>query len=192
MRAPDGQCWPVMESLDQIIVDLINTNQKYPNRNIIRDMLKDRTLNSRAPAIAMLEEAEYPSASTPRPMEDPSLEHIMPRILDKDWHSHIIQHNGIDPSNPARSDDAVNNYHRRHVDYMGNQTLLLPRENGSLSNRSYDKKRLVYGNSTFRITGTMPRFTVWDHDSIMSRQKRLASRITSSIELSTVIDHIRS
>ena len=134
-----------MESLDQIIVDLMNTNQKYPNRNIIRDMLKDRTLNSRAPAIAMLEEAEYPSASTPRPIEEPSLEHIMPRILDKDWHSHIIQHNGIDPNNPARPDDEVKNYHRRHVDYMGNQTLLLPGENGSLSNRSYDKKRLVYG-----------------------------------------------
>jgi len=179
------------KALPEIIEDLKNTPRRYVNNRITHDILVDRPIRPRAPALALLEEAEYQGTATPRPVEEPTIEHIMPKKLEKEWHSHVIEHNGIDPADPARSDDEVVNFHRRHVDLLGNQTLLPREENGPLSNKPYENKRQVYGNSKFAITRQVAKSTAWNGDAIRARQKWLAKRVTTSLDLDRVLEHLR-
>jgi len=178
------------KSLREIVTDLKNSGRKYTNTRIIRDMLKDKQIRPRAPALAMLEEAEYQGKSAPRPVEEPTIEHVMPKKLEKEWHSHIIEHNGINPNDPASSDAAVENFHRRHVDLLGNQTLLPREENGPLSNKSYEAKRQVYGNSGFAITRQIAKYDSWSEENMRERQNRLAKRIAVSLDLDRVLEHL--
>ena len=178
------------KGLPEIITDLKNSPRRYANSRITRNILVDRPIRPRAPALALLAEAEYQGTLTPRPVEEPTIEHIMPKKLEKEWHSHVIEHNGINPADPARSDDEVENFHRRHVDLLGNQTLLLREENGPLSNKPYDRKRQVYGNSKFGITRRVAKDAAWNGNAIKERQKRLASKITASLNLDVVLEHL--
>ncbi|MDD9808497.1 MAG: DUF262 domain-containing protein [Thaumarchaeota archaeon] len=178
--------------LGEIVSGLRAGDKKYPSNNVVRDVLADMYVTKRTHALVLLEEAEYPDTRARRPAAAPTIEHIMPKKLDAEWHSYVIEHNGIDPNDPVRSNDEVENFRRRHVDLLGNQTLLSAGENASLSNRPYGEKRLVYGNSKFEMTQEVARrHAVWGKRGIEARQAELAGKITDAIDLDRVLERLQ-
>lgn len=90
------------------------------------------------------------------------IEHIAPRRIGEDpnysrWRRMIDE---------DEFEDAKN--------LLGNMTLLLPEEHGSLKEQNFDSKRSVYGNSDLKITEELADYDEWTVEKIEDRTERLA------------------
>jgi len=96
------------------------------------------------------------------------IEHIAPRRLSEDsnysrWRRTIDE---------DEFDDVKN--------LLGNLTLLLPEEHGSLKEHNFDSKRSVYGNSDLEIAEELADYDKWTIEKIQERTERLAKEATST------------
>jgi hypothetical protein len=90
------------------------------------------------------------------------IEHIAPRRLAEDS-TYSRWRRAIDED---EFDDAKN--------LLGNLTLLLPEEHGSLNEENFNSKRATYGNSDLEIAAEINDYDDWNIESIRDRTERLA------------------
>jgi uncharacterized protein with ParB-like and HNH nuclease domain len=89
-----------------------------------------------------------------------TLEHIMPKNPDKNWHGSIPK------------DTEVSDY----VELIGNLTLLEKGKNRGIGNLSFAEKQTnAFSTSTLAINQELRRLSGWDADSIETRSKKYAN-----------------
>jgi len=170
--------------LKTMLYDLL---KDYPRDTTIKDILQDKTLKNSAVAKVVLMEIEH-SNGKQRNLDTVEIEHIMPKTLSKDWESYIMRHNGVDARDPKHAKDSVHNIFRRHLNYVGNLTLLEASANRPGSNKPFDAKKNFYATSQYRITRDLKKFQTWNQKAITARQADLAEQLMAAIDLEQIYD----
>lgn len=169
------------------ILDLLLHSRYYPSDIKLQDALRDMTIDSSKVIKIILEEIESPNTK-PKLPHPKDIEHIMPKKLNNDWASYIMRHNSIDPTDPQRANDEVDNIHKRYLNYIGNQTLLEPSANKPNSNKLFEEKKNLYSVSNYRITQNLKKFSVWNTTRIIENQKDLGDQLINAIDLKQHFD----
>ena len=100
--------------------------------------------------------------------------HLSNKELDFESDSYGIEH--ILPENPSIGWNYIPESKQEDLIYrIGNMTLLETSYNKKIGNKEYKEKRIVYSNSNYAITTTIPQYyEIWDEKKIVSRQTKLA------------------
>lgn len=168
-------------SVGTIIDDLMKNEAEYPSDKRIKENLIELRVSNARLAKALLEEAEY-GHNAERSLADASIEHIMPKNYSK-WKIN---------SGEMSTDE----YHRKYVSMLGNQTLLSKKKNTVFSNNEFSVKVKEYAKEDkYRITRCVLDYAkrddsgklVWNAEAIKDRQKKLAEDILETINLSRII-----
>lgn len=85
-----------------------------------------------------------------------NLEHVLPKKPEANW--------------PGFNDDEVRQFSTR----IGNVALLRASDNSNLKSETFDKKKVVFGQSPYVLTSQIADVKEWTAETIAERQKRLA------------------
>lgn len=105
--------------------------------------------------------------------------HVSHSALDPKSDKYTIEH--ILPVNPDDGWTSFSEDQAERCAYrIGNMTLLTAGPNRDIGNAPYNKKKALFEQSEFEITKSIAAdYSVWDQDSVASRQKWLAKQATS-------------
>lgn len=99
--------------------------------------------------------------SVVRNPEKVNLEHIIPKTLNSDWEKYIKKQKLE---------------HKELINMIGNLTLLSKPQNIQASNKLFlEKCKETYRKSNLPITKELCRYKIWNKDTILERQEKLAN-----------------
>lgn len=99
--------------------------------------------------------------------KDYELDHIMPQTLSLDWETSLFSYHKEDRKQLGK-----------HVNQLGNLTLVRKAMNASMSNDSYPTRCLEYANAAVLITSELPvKYPRWHFEKISERTKYLTEII---------------
>lgn len=128
----------------------------YPSNKVFKQKFVEKDFNQKI-AVYVLEQLENRGEKTElKPAFTMTIEHIMPRKLNKDWR-HI------------NSDD-----HSDLLWCIGNLTLLSKDDNIQASSCAFKTKKDVYVKSKIKITKSLKRYKVWNDETITERAEKFA------------------
>ena len=87
-----------------------------------------------------------------------TLEHILPQK----WESYTWWSN--------------NDFEEGDSSSLGNMTLLDKKTNKDISTKPFQQKKILFGESSYRITSQLAEYEEWNHSTIIKRQKWLAEQ----------------
>lgn len=144
------------------IKKLLNDNKVYPDDKEFHDAFVNKKLSRSIQRYVMLQlELKTSPKTDVRPIEEITVEHIMPKKRDPNW-KHI---KGYD--------------HRRLLNTVGNLALLAPNDNPAAGNKPWKHKRKIYKKSGIGITRSLAEKSKWDKKEIEERTAEFAKRALS-------------
>ena len=99
------------------------------------------------------------------PCDDLTIEHIMPQTLNQDWRTDL--------------GERADKIHEQHLHRLGNLTLCGGRWGSTLSNHSFEKKKMIYLKSSVLMTRRLANLDNWDEAAIKRRADELAQEALS-------------
>jgi alkylated DNA nucleotide flippase Atl1 len=96
-----------------------------------------------------------------------TVEHIMPQALSMEWASML-----------AAAGDDSEDVHRERVHTLGNLTLSA--YNSELSNKPFERKQQIYGDSHLSLNRALVEQEAWGRAEILARADELAGRIITT------------
>lgn len=129
---------------------------------------------------ALLQEIERAYDPDKKPGDDVSVEHIMPASKKK-WADYIKEKNNLSTENDLLE------FHTRYRNYLGNQTLLPLPKNKSLSNKPFDEKKIVYGQSTYKIANRIAEYSDWTEKEILATQEEYKKKLIEVLDIEKMI-----
>lgn len=167
--------------MPEIINELSQEPKYYPDDSIVLSNLRQYRVTNTQQSLALLEEAESVHDKKHSP-HDTSIEHIMPVKLNDHWIEYIKSNN-----EGVKTEKDVMDFHKKHVNLLGNQTLLSAKVNNPLSNKPYTTKRQSYiDDGTFAMNKVFSDFPVWNLEAITERQKMLALDIIKAVSITKI------
>lgn len=104
------------------------------------------------------------SEDTPPPLDELTIEHVMPQTLNDHW----MQYLGM----------GAEEHHERNMNTFANLTLVGGKFNSALSNKEYRHKRILYEKSTVELTRSLGRnYEEWKVSDIERRAEELTDLI---------------
>lgn len=174
------------DSIKEIIQDIIDNPEMYPLDDRIKANLLDYRLKNSQLAISLLEEIESVYSTTRSPY-NVSIEHVMPKNFES-WKEYIIKTN-----DNVTTPDQAKELHKQHYTLLGNLTLLPADINTSISNSSFEVKKIEYAkHKTIRMTELISHIPVWNAEAIIDRQKELVKDLVIAIKLENIINNQKS
>lgn len=174
------------DAIKEIIQDIIDNREMYPRDDRIKANLLDYRLKNSQLAISLLEEIESVHSTTRSPY-NVSIEHVMPKNFES-WKEYIIETN-----DNVTTTDQAKELHKQHYTLLGNLTLLPADINTSISNSSFEIKKIEYAkHKTIRMTELISHIPVWNAEAIIDRQEELVKDLVIAIKLENIINNQKS
>jgi len=139
------------------IKSLLKDDKVYPSDKVFHDTFVNKRLQSRIQQYVMLQlELEISPKTDVRPIEQITVEHIIPQVLGTNW-KHV---GGSD--------------HKRLLNSVGNLALLGPNDNPAAGNKPWRCKREIYKKSGITITNSLAKKTKWGKGEVEARTAKFA------------------
>ena len=177
--------------LEQIITELIQSDEHYPDSEQVKVMLETMSVKSSKHAVALLQEVEY-VLSGKRSLDPVTVEHIMPKN-PIEWEDYIIQHNKKLVIKQKPKNENMRIIHRKHLNYLGNQTLLSRKNNKAALNKPFEEKKEEYEkHKKYKITEQLIHVGIWNVDQIMERHRRINDIILKEVDLNRFVKFLNN
>ena len=162
-------------NLRDIINKLVNSVGllKYPSNKSVTLNLEEFKITSKKHTKILLDEIVF--HETKQRALDYHVEYIMPKKFDS-WKNDIMKMYNYD-ANKAKT------FNSTYREYLGNKTLLFKKLKSSESSKSFDIKKIMYGQEPLQITSKLTDEVQWGEDEILKRQKKFAKILTSAIDI---------
>ncbi len=151
--------------------ELSNSNTpsgRFPTDDEFVQSLMD-DVNTNYAKVVLLKIEEYETCNIPIPIDQVTIEHIMPQTLSRWWMTSL----GGSEEAERISDSYLN--------CIGNLTLVSQSYNSKLSNRPWNEKVINFENVQFSITNEIAKNIKWTEEEMVERNKSIAIRACKAI-----------
>ncbi len=145
--APSGR-FPTDEEFTEALTNSVNTNYAK---------------------VVLLKIEESERSNIPIPLEQVTIEHIMPQTLNDWW----IKNLG--------GQENAEKVHEKYLNCIGNLTPISQSYNSKISNKSWSDKRSHIKDVQFVVTSEIAENTEWKENEIIARNMRIANRACKAI-----------
>ncbi len=158
-------------SYEAIHFELSNSNTpsgRFPNDE---ELIKSLTefVNTNYAKVVLLKIEEHEKNNTPIPLEQVTVEHIMPQTLSESWVRYLGGKNEAE------------RIHEIYLNCIGNMTPISQSYNSKISNKSWEDKRVHIRDVQFIITSKIAENDEWKESNIKERNANIAARACNAI-----------
>lgn len=162
----------------------------YPPTDRVFKNLETMSVTTVRIAVALLQEVEY-AKTKKRRLDRAALERIMPE-RPSEWNDYIYAHNQKYIDVEITRDENIAIIHRKHLYYLGNQTLL-SKSNKNSRNSTFEEKKEYYEQSPkYKITADLTDIPIWNADAILERNRNFAKVLCNELDLGRIVNYLNN
>lgn len=174
--------------LSESIVALTE-DEDYPSTAKVFNNLETMAITTGRTAVALLQEVEY--AKTKKRNLDPvTLEHIMPKKPIA-WGDYIYKNNKQLIDNEKTLEENIATIHQKHLNLLGNQTILSKSNNKNARNNTFERKKEDYEqHPKYKITEELIDIPVWNAKAILRRNSNFSRILCDELDLNNMAKYL--
>ena len=162
----------------------------YPSTDRIFKNLETMSITTVRIAVALLQEVEYAKTKNRR-LDRAALDRIMPE-RPSEWKDYIFKHNKKHIDVEITRDENISIIHRKHLNYLGNLTLL-SKSNKNARNSSFEEKKEYYEQRPkYKITEDLIDIPIWNVDAILKRNREFARILCNELDLGRIANYLKN
>lgn len=162
----------------------------YPPTDRVFKNLETMSVTTVRIAVALLQEVEY-AKTKKRRLDRAALDRIMPE-RPSEWEDYIFAHNQKYIDSEITRKENISIIHRKHLYYLGNQTLL-SKSNKNARNSTFEEKKEYYEQRPkYKITEDLIHIPIWNVDAILARNRDFARVLCSELDLGRIANYLHN
>ena len=161
----------IENNYQSILFEFSNSNApsgRFPTDEEFTEALTN-SVNTNYAKVVLLKIEESERSNIPIPLEQVTIEHIMPQTLNDWW----IENLG--------GQENAEKVHEKYLNCIGNLTPISQSYNSKISNKSWSDKRSHIKDVQFVVTSEIAENTEWKENEIIARNMRIANRACKAI-----------
>lgn len=175
--------------LSQQIITLME-HVAYPPTDRVFKNLETMSVTTIRIAVALLQEVEY-AKTKERRLDRAALDRIMPE-RPSEWNDYIFEHNKKYIDDEITRSENISVIHRKHLYYLGNQTLL-SKSNKNARNSTFEEKKEYYEQRPkYKITEDLIDIPIWNADAILTRNRNFARVLCNELDLGRIANYLNN
>lgn len=175
--------------LSQQITTLME-HAAYPSTDKVFKNLETMSVTTVRIAVALLQEVEY-AKTKKRRLDRATRDLIMPE-RPSGWTDYIFEHNKKYIDDEITRSENIGIIHRKHLYYLGNQTLL-SKSNKNARNSTFEEKKEYYEQRPkYKITEDLIDIPIWNVDAILERNRDFARILCSELDLGRIANYLNN
>jgi len=175
--------------LSEQITDLMD-HPAYPPTDRVFKNLETMSITTVRIAVALLQEVEY-AKTKKRRLDRAALDRIMPE-RPSEWQNYIFEHNKKYIDVEISRDENIGIIHRKHLNYLGNLTLL-SKSNKNARNSPFEEKKEYYEQRPkYKITEDLIDIPIWNVDAILNRNREFARILCNELDLGRIASYLKN
>ena len=162
----------------------------YPTTDRVFKNLETMSITTVRIAVALLQEVEY-AKTKKRRLDRAALDRIMPE-RPSEWNDYIFEHNKKYRDDEISRDENISIIHRKHLNYLGNLTLL-SKSNKNARNSPFEEKKEYYEQRPqYKITEDLIDIPIWNVDAILNRNREFARILCNELDLGRIANYLNN